>query len=53
MIANASSARKLRFLLSDAMSFTREFIRDIKRFATHGPAAPRNGSGDIVTVPRN
>ena len=29
MAANANSPRKLRFLLSDAMTFTREFVRDI------------------------
>jgi hypothetical protein len=29
MAANANSPRKLRFLLSDAMTFTRKFVRDI------------------------
>jgi hypothetical protein len=32
MAANAYSPRKLRFLLSDAMTFTRKFVRGINDF---------------------
>jgi hypothetical protein len=32
MAANAYSPRKLRFLLSDVMTFTRKFVRGINDF---------------------
>jgi hypothetical protein len=53
MVANANSARKLCFLLSDAISFTREFVRDINDSCDGWFHAPRQGNSEIVTVPRS
>ena len=45
MAANAKSPRKLRFLLSDAMTFTREFVRDINDFCQAWFHAPPQRQG--------
>jgi len=53
MAANANSARKLCFPFSDAMSFTREFVRDINDPCDGWFHAPRQGNSETVTVPRS
>jgi len=53
MVANANSARKLCFLLSDAISFTANLFAISTILAMDGSAPRARGNSEIVAVPRS